>query len=132
MRGKIMLDSEKLKWMIQRKKCLHYTDPRFEDDSWHISYALTRDMNDTMTFLESCTDEEINLLADELFDVVDAFYDGQGGGNFVEFLKILVENRPNVEIQDEIQGIVEILDELVQSFPVNKQEFLTAEEAEQQ
>jgi len=41
-----MLDSEKVKWMIQRKKRLHYTDPRLQDDSWHISYAITRDMND--------------------------------------------------------------------------------------
>lgn len=127
-----MLDSEKVKWMIHRKKRLHYTDPRFQDDSWHISYALTRDMNDTMAFLESCTDEEINLLSDELFDVVDAFYEGQGGGKFVDFLKMLVENRPNVEIQDEIQGIVETLDELVQTLPVNKQEFHTTEETKQQ
>jgi hypothetical protein len=35
-------------------------------------------------------------------------------------------------IQDEIQGIVETLDELVQTLPGNKQEFLTAEEAKQQ
>lgn len=127
-----MLDSVKIKRMIQRKKHLHYTDPRFQDDSWHISYTLTRDMNDTMAFLESCTDEEINLLFDELFDVVDAFYEGQGGGKFVDFLKILVENRPNVEIQDEIQRIVETLAELVETLPVNKQEFLTADEAKQQ
>lgn len=42
---------------------------------------------------------------------------------------MLIANRPNVEIQDEIQGIVETLDELVQSLPVNKQEFLTGKEA---
>jgi len=64
------------------------------------------------------------LLSDELFDVVDAFYEGQGGGQFVDFLKMLVANRPNVEIQEEIQGIVETLDELVQSLPVNNKNSL--------
>ncbi|MBD0383764.1 hypothetical protein ICC18_27180 [Paenibacillus sp. WST5] len=44
-------------------------------------------MNDRMAFPEFCTDEEINLLSDELFDVVDAFYDGQSGGQFVDILK---------------------------------------------
>jgi hypothetical protein len=60
---------------------------------------------------------------------IDVFYEGQGGGQFVDFLIMLVENRPNVEIQYEIQGIVETLDELVLSHRVKKQAFLTAEEA---
>jgi hypothetical protein len=30
-----MVDGEKIKWMIQRKKRLHYTEPLFQDDSWN-------------------------------------------------------------------------------------------------
>ncbi|EJW14360.1 hypothetical protein M5X02_01755 [Paenibacillus alvei] len=129
-----MLDYEKVKWMIQRKKRLHYTDPRFQDDSNDICNALTRDMSETMAFLESCTDEEINLLSDELFDVIDAFYEADqgGGGQFVSFLKMLADSRPNMEIEDEIQGIVETLDELANNLPVNKEDFLTSAEAKKQ
>ncbi|MGN7170587.1 hypothetical protein ACTHSJ_32465 [Paenibacillus cellulositrophicus] len=107
-----MLDYEKVKWMIQCKERLHYTDPRFQDDSNDICNALTRDMSETMAFLESCTNEEIILLSDELFDGVDAFYEAdQAGGQFVSSLKMLVESRSDVEIQGEIQGIVETLDD---------------------
>jgi hypothetical protein len=128
-----MLDYEKVKWMIQRKERLHYTDPRFQDDTNDICNALTRDMSETMAFLESCPDEEINLLSDELFDVIDAFYEtDQGGGQFVSFLKMLVESRPNVENEDEIQGIVETLDELANTLPVNRQEFIIGDEAKKQ
>ncbi len=77
--------------MIQRKKRLHYTDPRFHDDSNDICNALTRDMSETMACLESCTDEEINLLSDELFDVIDVFYEadqGGGGQNKPDFLNV--------------------------------------------
>ncbi|OGX68461.1 MAG: hypothetical protein A2189_05705 [Paenibacillus sp. RIFOXYA1_FULL_44_5] len=120
--------------MIQCKKRLHYTDPRFQDDSNDICNALTRDMNETMAFLEACTDEEINLLSDELFDVIDAFYEAnQGvGGQFVSFLKLLAKSRPNVKIHDEIQGIVETLDELANTLPVNKEDFIAGEEAKKQ
>ncbi|WP_010496646.1 hypothetical protein [Paenibacillus elgii] len=45
-------------------------------------------------------------MSDELFDVVDAFYEAdQAGGQFVSFLKMLVESRSDVEIQGEIQGV---------------------------
>ncbi len=48
---------------VQRKKRMHYTDPHFQHDSCDISNALTRDMSETMAFLESCTDEEICLMS---------------------------------------------------------------------
>jgi hypothetical protein len=54
-----MLDYEKVKWMIQRKERLHYTDPRFQDDTSDICTALTRDMSETMAFLESCPEEYV-------------------------------------------------------------------------
>jgi hypothetical protein len=37
-----------------------------------------------------------------------------------------------VEIEDEIQGIVQTLDELANTLPVNKQDFITGEEAKKQ
>lgn len=37
------------------------------------SNALTRGMSETMAFLESCIDEDMNLLSDELFNVIEAF-----------------------------------------------------------
>ncbi|HWO95693.1 MAG TPA: hypothetical protein VNM45_05030 [Bacillus sp. (in: firmicutes)] len=30
-------------------------------------------MSETMAFLESCIDEDMNLLSDELFNVIEAF-----------------------------------------------------------
>lgn len=61
-----MTDYEKIKCMAQRKSaCI----PRFQDDSNDIREALTRDMSETIAFLESYNVAEINLLSVELCGV---------------------------------------------------------------
>lgn len=81
-----MLDTEKVQWMIHRKVKLHYTDPRFQDDSLEIEKHLTKDMQETINFLEQCSDDEINMIYDELFAVIDAF-SKNGEGVFINFLR---------------------------------------------
>lgn len=96
--------------MIHRKARHHYTDPRFLDDSWEIEKHLTKDMQETIDFLEQCTDDEINMIYDELFAVIDAFSEN-GEGVFIDFLRDYILTRSGVEIQDEIEGIIESLKE---------------------
>lgn len=96
--------------MIHRKARLHYTDPRFQEDSWEIEKHLSNDMQETINFLEQCSDDEINMIYDELFAVIDAF-SKNGVGVFIDFLREYIITRSDVEIQDEIEGIIQSLKE---------------------
>lgn len=68
-------------------------------------------MQETNGFPEQSTDDEINLIYDELFAVINAFSENGEGLFIVDFLRDYILTQPAVEIQEEIEGIIESLKE---------------------
>lgn len=66
-------------------------------------------MNATMEFLNECTDAELYWLTEELFDIYQAFYNGNGGENFMDFLNRLASDRPRANISGELKLVIESL-----------------------
>lgn len=71
-----VLDEEKVKWMHYRKNRLHFNHPFAVQDSTEIWNQLRQDMHQTIGFMESCNDEELSLLVEEIGDIMQQMYAG--------------------------------------------------------
>lgn len=98
-----MLDVEKIKWMMHR-----WDDRWWEEDSWEIYEKLSKDMYETMDFLERCTKEELDLLDSIIIDLLDDF-DEHGNGEYMAFLERLADFHSDEGLKDLLNDIKESL-----------------------
>lgn len=107
------LDTELVKWYIKRKSA-NISSERWAEYSAEICSRLSNNMHQTMDFLESCTDEELNDLDDELIDIIEEFQERPGEGVFVEFFWELIEIRQRSELIENLQNAFEAIKEATQ------------------
>lgn len=100
-----VLDVEKVKWMLHRKNRMHFSHPLAMRDSIDIWKELKIDMHQTFDFLESCDDEELSLLSEEIADIISEFNES-GEGEFVDFILELAHSRGIADFKEEIESAI--------------------------
>lgn len=101
------LDTELIRWYIHRKATQNLSTERWSEYSCEISSRLSNNLQETCSFMETCSDEELNWLCEELGDLVEEFQEEPGEGEFIEFLKELGNNHPKSGILEELELIIE-------------------------
>lgn len=87
------MDKKEIKELILWRKNLPDNYPWLERDFWSkIESELTKNENETIEFLKTCTSEELFYLSESFEEISFAFQSRE----FVNFLKELAKLHPNI------------------------------------
>lgn len=93
-----MINRTKIKELIKEREMLHPDDPRTEDYWNKLIKELIASEDDTIEFINNCTEHDIYWLS-EIFEDISEIFQSQ---RFIEALKSVQVKYPNLDLETDI------------------------------
>ncbi|GIP58306.1 hypothetical protein MKX50_01615 [Paenibacillus sp. FSL W8-0186] len=96
-----------VKDLLKERSELELNNPKLYDYWTAFTELLSRDIDQTIEFLDSCTEEEIYWLS-EVFEDISYKVNSRA---FIDCLKRLENKYPNIDLADDIKSAEDCIDE---------------------
>ncbi|UBK38674.1 hypothetical protein KLF44_04475 [Clostridium perfringens] len=94
-------DKKKIKELVEWWSSLPITNGMEEDYFWNpLIKLLSKNLDDTITFLNECSDKEINYISEVFPDLSENFESKK----FIDKLREIQNKRPDLDINEEIKA----------------------------
>ena len=108
-REELPLDTDLLRWYLQKRSQMHFTSERHVEYSTEIWIRLSNNMAETMDFLQDCADAELDALGDVIEDLIFDFKRDQSEkdyNEFIEFLQELAMAHPHSQLKKNLEFVL--------------------------